>query len=209
MAVEYFLCYHSYLDAIEPLNDAERGRLFTACLKYSMTGEAEHLCGNERFLFPALRSQIDRDIQKYESRCETQSANARKRWDAKNATACDGINGIAKNANDAKEKENEKEKEKAKEKEKENGGLKARARFVPPTLEEVQAYVAERNSPVDPQAFIDFYASKGWLVGKAPMKDWRAACRNAEKWERFNAKPSMPTMTGNVFADLVYEGVFE
>ena len=45
--------------------------------------------------------------------------------------------------------------------------------------------MAERHSPVDPQGFIDFYASKGWMVGKTPMKDWKAACRNAEKWERW------------------------
>jgi len=50
----------------------------------------------------------------------------------------------------------------------------------------VAAYVRERGSGVDPQGFIDFYASKGWLVGKAPMKDWKAACRNAEKWERWS-----------------------
>ena len=48
-------------------------------------------------------------------------------------------------------------------------------RFTPPTLAEVQAYVLERQSPVDPQGFIDFYESKGWLVGKTPMKDWKAA----------------------------------
>lgn len=59
-------------------------------------------------------------------------------------------------------------------------------RFTPPTLEEVTAYVQERGSKVDPQGFIDFYASKGWLVGKTPMKDWKAACRNAEKWERWD-----------------------
>ena len=41
-------------------------------------------------------------------------------------------------------------------------------RFTPPTLAEVQSYVAERHSPVDPQEFIDFYASKGWMVGKIP-----------------------------------------
>lgn len=64
-------------------------------------------------------------------------------------------------------------------------GKKRAERFIPPTLEEVQAYVAERRSPVDPQGFIDFYASKGWVVGKVPMKDWKAACRNAEKWERW------------------------
>lgn len=58
-------------------------------------------------------------------------------------------------------------------------------RFTPPTLAEVQSYVAERHSPVDPQGFIDFYASKGWMVGKTPMKDWKAAYRNAEKWERW------------------------
>ena len=45
--------------------------------------------------------------------------------------------------------------------------------------------MAERHSAVDPQEFIDFYESKGWMVGKTPMKDWKAACRNAEKWERW------------------------
>lgn len=58
-------------------------------------------------------------------------------------------------------------------------------RFVPPTLEEVAAYVRERGSTIDPQGFIDFYAAKGWMVGRNKMKDWKAACRNAEKWERW------------------------
>lgn len=41
---------------------------------------------------------------------------------------------------------------------------KSRSHFVPPTLEEVAAYVRERGSMVDPQGFIDFYAAKGWLA---------------------------------------------
>lgn len=64
-------------------------------------------------------------------------------------------------------------------------------RFIPPTLAEVQAYVTEHHSPVDPQEFIDFYEAKGWMVGRNPMKDWQAACRNAEKWERW-AKTADP-----------------
>lgn len=80
---------------------------------------------------------------------------------------------------------------------------KPAVRFVPPTLEEVAAYVAERHSRVDPQEFIDFYASKGWMVGKSPMKDWRAACRNAEKWDRWNRKPAHGS--GNVFMDMLRE----
>lgn len=59
------------------------------------------------------------------------------------------------------------------------------SQFVPPTLEEVTAYVRERGSKVDPQGFIDFYAAKGWMIGKNKMKDWKAACRSAESWERW------------------------
>lgn len=47
----------------------------------------------------------------------------------------------------------------------------SRKKFVPPTLDEVTAYIRERKSRVDPQSFIDFYEAKGWLVGKSPMKD--------------------------------------
>lgn len=73
----------------------------------------------------------------------------------------------------------------------EGAGKPPRAtRFTPPTLEEVTAYVCERNSKVDPQGFIDFYAAKGWKIGTSPMKDWKAACRNAEKWERWDRAPA-------------------
>lgn len=62
---------------------------------------------------------------------------------------------------------------------------KARApssrRFTPPSVDEVAAYCQERGNAVDAQRFVDFYASKGWKVGSAGMKDWRAAVRN---WER-------------------------
>lgn len=54
-------------------------------------------------------------------------------------------------------------------------------RFKKPTEEEVAAYCKERKNSVDPQAFVDFYTSKGWKVGDQPMKDWKAAVRT---WER-------------------------
>ena len=72
---EYFHAYHSILESIEPLDDAERGRLFTALLSYSATGETPLLTGNERFLFPALRGQIDRDRARYEERCAQNRRN--------------------------------------------------------------------------------------------------------------------------------------
>ena len=52
-------------------------------------------------------------------------------------------------------------------------------RFVKPTLEEVKHYfeqIGVTQSDLG-QKFIDFYESKGWKIGKTPMKDWKAACR--------------------------------
>ena len=53
--------------------------------------------------------------------------------------------------------------------------------FVPPTVEEVKAYCTERNNNINPEHFVDYYESKGWMVGRTKMKDWKAAVRN---WER-------------------------
>ncbi len=128
MAIEFFCAYHSYLDTMEALTDAERGRLFTACLEYSKTGEVPQLSGNERFLFPAFKGQIDRDAEKYQKKCDANREKAAKRWHAEespgmpqhtmasnstpqHATACNGKFG---NANHAKEKEKGKKKEKEK-----------------------------------------------------------------------------------------------
>jgi hypothetical protein len=72
-----------------------------------------------------------------------------------------------------------------------------RARFAPPTVTEVQEYCRQRKNQIDPQAFVDFYASKGWVVGKSPMKDWQAAMRTWEKntfGDSFKKKQSTPTV---------------
>ena len=51
-------------------------------------------------------------------------------------------------------------------------------KFVKPTLEEIKTYFAEKGYEGESERFYDFYSSKGWMVGKNPMKDWRAAVRN-------------------------------
>ena len=57
-------------------------------------------------------------------------------------------------------------------------GLDTQKRFVKPTLEELKGYFAEKGFGDESERFFDFYSSKGWMVGKNPMKDWRAAVRN-------------------------------
>ena len=70
----------------------------------------------------------------------------------------------------------------------------ARKPFVPPTAEEVGAYCTERGNSVDAEAFVDFYASKGWMIGKNKMKDWKAAVRT---WEQGDKRKGVKNVGGN------------
>jgi len=58
-------------------------------------------------------------------------------------------------------------------------------RFKKPSLDDVKNYCILRNNNIDADAFIDFYESKNWMIGKNKMKDWKAAVRT---WERREIK---------------------
>jgi len=60
-----------------------------------------------------------------------------------------------------------------------------KAFFKKPTFDEVNNYCLERNNNIDAEAFIDFYESKNFMIGKNKMKDWKAAVRT---WEKREAK---------------------
>ena len=75
---------------------------------------------------------------------------------------------------------------------------------MPPTPDQVRAYAAEKGYDIDADRFVDFYTSKGWMVGRNKMKDWRAAVRNWAKSQRqeLTAKGSQRqelTTKGNKF----------
>lgn len=52
--------------------------------------------------------------------------------------------------------------------------------FTKPNFQDVDVYMIERgvNNNEEAKSFCDFYESKGWVVGKVKMKDWKAAVRN-------------------------------
>ena len=56
-----------------------------------------------------------------------------------------------------------------------------KGRFKKPTIDEVKNYCILRKNNIDAEAFIDFYESKNWQIGKNKMKDWKACVRT---WER-------------------------
>jgi hypothetical protein len=74
--------------------------------------------------------------------------------------------------------------------EKESEPVNKKKRFIPPSLVEVTQYCKQRNNSVDPETFIDFYESKGWMVGKTKMKSWQASVRT---WEKRDATKTKPT----------------
>ena len=58
-------------------------------------------------------------------------------------------------------------------------------RFKKPTIDEVKNYCILRKNNIEAEAFIDFYESKNWQIGRNKMKDWRACVRT---WERREVK---------------------
>lgn len=58
---------------------------------------------------------------------------------------------------------------------------KSRAKFVKPSIEEVAVYCQQRGNGIDAEEFVSHYNANGWMVGKTPMKDWRAAVITWEK----------------------------
>ena len=87
--------------------------------------------------------------------------------------------------------------------------IEKKKRFSPPTREELQQYITENNYNVDADAFIDFYTSCGWVIGKnKPMKDWKSTVRN---WHRREHKPEKvktapsDSMTHNYTAEQMAE----
>ena len=60
-------------------------------------------------------------------------------------------------------------------------------RFVKPTLDELSQYMDSIGMNDVSNKFFDFYESKGWMIGKNKMKDWKSAVRT---WKQNNLKVS-------------------
>jgi len=68
-------------------------------------------------------------------------------------------------------------------------------KFVKPTLAELKAYIAENGYTFPAEAFMDYYESNGWKVGRNPMKSWQATCRT---WQRHELPRKEQNSQGDV-----------
>ena len=185
--------FDDQLEILELLTDQEVGQAVLAAMRFMRSGAEADLTGGAGVVYQMLRAQFVRNqndaavgkkggrprknsVETPVSETETTKRNVTER----NVTEQDGTEQNITERNST-----------------EGECSSAGGRFVPPTLDEVRAYVLQRRSPVEPQAFIDFYQARGWMVGKAPMRDWKAACRSAESWERWSRPPAQTQVTNS------------
>ena len=64
----YVCLYASYLTGLAPYTDSQLGRLVRAMLAYGATGEEPVFDGCERYVWPMLKDQLDRDQENYRKR---------------------------------------------------------------------------------------------------------------------------------------------
>lgn len=184
--------YHDIRKPLELLDDAERGKLFLAVLDYSEFRVLPDFSGALLMAFAFIQGAIDRDAEKWNEKREARREAGRKGGKQSQANRA--------NASFASKEEQIQTNQAVPVPvpapvpvpviDIEVDKPPTKTRFSPPSVDEVRAYCLEHGNHVDPERFVDFYASKGWLVGKNPMKDWRAAVRNWERNSSCNEKDS-------------------
>lgn len=176
----YVKVFLSWVDETRKLKDAEKGRLIDAMVAYAMgdTDIDSRLTGNEAYVFPIFQARLDRDIAEFQNRSKANSLNGQKggaplgNSNAKSSQVKPKQTKLTETNEFGKEKEKEKGEEKEEDKEEAPKG--AKKKFVPPTLDEVVAYCRERNSPVDPKRFYDYFAVSGWVDSQGqPVRNWK------------------------------------
>ena len=106
-----FILHKDSLDILNELTDEQAGQLFKAIWLYQ-NGEQIELSPLLRIAFTPFKNQFGRDVAAYQERCQKNSDNAKKRWE-KNATVCDRIGAVAKDAySDSDSKKDSKSKNK-------------------------------------------------------------------------------------------------
>lgn len=196
-----FVLYTDYRQHTALLSVEEKAQLLDAIFAYA-AGEEVELTGMALMAFSFIKAQMDRDNAKYEEKCEKRKIAGSKGGLAKASNAKQKVANVA-NARSAKQKvanvadtDTENDTDTVTDNDTVtdiNSEVKPRSVFKPPTLEEVKEYCWERNNGIDAQSFIDFYSSKGWMIGKNKMKDWKAAIRT---WEQRNNRPAPTTSQG-------------
>ena len=197
MEREQFTFYRSFAKALSFIRDeADRCKAYDAVCNYALYGiEPENLPDNVAMAFELIRPTLDSAARKAAAgKLGGESKQTGSKSKQIEANGKQGENeSKTETRGNAKQTESKKEKEIEKEIEIENKS--SNKRFVPPTLEEVKAYCRERNSPVDPNEFYEYFTAGNWYDAKGQrVTRWK---QKLITWEKFQPeqKPKPHVMT--------------
>lgn len=173
------ILHQDYWPLFQMLSGEQVAELMTALFKHQAGAEVGELGQAVGIVFQVITGRAKREKEAYDQISAIRSVNRRNKLE-QNATNDDKAQQAA--AKRHKPNPNpipilEKEKEV---KEKDSAPDGARTRFVPPTLEEVEAYCRERGNHVNAKKFFENYNASKWYRGNTKIKDWKACVR---KWE--------------------------
>lgn len=177
--------YRSFFNAIKSIQQEEQLKVYTAIMEYALNGTEIELSDVPLALFTVMKPQIDANNDRY---INGRKGGRPKTVKPEDSNGCNNkkpmvsVNAENKKPNDnVNENDNVNDNVNVDENDKKEN-LKRKI-FKPPTPNEVREYCEDKGYSVDADRFVDFYACKGWMVGKTKMKDWKAAARN---WARSN-----------------------
>jgi len=202
MTLAYLKLFADQAEELTMLDDAARGRFVLGLLLYATQGIEPEFEGVEKLLWPSFRRSIDAAAAQVEASSANGAKGGRPRKNKTQQNPTEGENNpteTQQNPTESKKKPIQvhvqvQEQVHVQSPSNEGEGAKApnapaRGRFTPPTAEEVAAYAQEKGLALDVERFVDFYASKGWKVGNASMKDWKAAVRNWARDDKARGSP--------------------
>ena len=201
MARNYTALPHEYMATLEKLTDEEFGRLIRGLLSYSMTGEVVDLPGPETYVLPFLITRENQFQAQFEHTDKIKSQRARKgaeaRWGKKDIPTEESIPGDAQgclsmleDASDANSNTNSTYNTNTNTNSNTNYNPTSNAMAAEPEVEDVREYCERRGyGLVDAEDFVSYYRARDWMVGAAPMRDWRAMADAWEKKAREKAPP--------------------
>jgi hypothetical protein len=85
--------------------------------------------------------------------------------------------------------------------------LREKARFAPPTTEEVQRYISEKGYTFDAEAFVAYYEARGWKLANGKMASWKAACVTWQKREKPANASAAPSPAAIIYFNRLHQGL--
>lgn len=202
-----FVFYKSFYDAIKVAPKKHQLALYSALTCYVFENKTPQLESTSLAIWNAIKPQIDASLKRYENakkgaeygklggrprkKKEDEEQDNKKPLKGYESKTLDYDSDLDSDSDSYSDSDSDSNSNEDLDNNKPPNPLKGAAgkRFTKPSVSEIRDYCDERNNGIDAQEFFDFYEAKGWMIGRSPMKDWRACVRTWEKNARNRNAP--------------------